>query len=504
MGWASVRTRGTCTQLVLNNMVFGWFGYEWWQGSEADNKEDGDKAENDKDCWIWVDNEEDKLSQDDLEFFEKKKLTSVPLKSYADIVKLSFEKCKREETQMQEKAVAKKRKNREKSNGCSSPQNTVYCINDVTKSKIRLERKRKRIGRYSPFSKSAKIVNMENFNIASDIFNRQVLPLRDITLGIKVSRILNVTNAAVETKMPGSVGSGWQIVGRKRKYPAKMYLARYPKASRLVVDVGSNGVLDLLRMRGENPILESTRLVDLCTVVDDVKPKQPLTKSFNQSMINNEANKKSCEKLASRLAEQYEVKSTKERKQKLQKNSAKKNHIKNQNIIIWNVGQSIPDDLITLKYLLGILKQPLSIEQAGENDTESNPQCVFEGFKFMEDIFFSLIGIAFSVTINELSSINSGYPKHDEDIGSSKYHYKQFRKQVTKAKYRRMGKLLRPRDKTPLGQLKEKSKLVKSKLDNNEILKNTNKVCRKNDKSKKKRRNFTPQKFSGRTGARAC
>ena len=481
--------------MSVTDIVFGWLGYDLWSEGNDEASEKGSTSKENNDNWIWVDRDGDRISQDDLEFFEKKQRRGPPLLSYAEAVKASFERCKPENGEIK----------RSKDDGISAEVNKNLVdeeiitkgnadggVNERVPMKMKADRKRKSSGRFQPFPKHPKISYLENRNITNYVLERRIVPRSSRRI---VCQSIKELNAEIPTVKSQYV-SHWITVGKKQCTFKPVCRPRVLKM-RLVVDVSDNHRIHVLRtcaLRNNVESQGSAKLKDLYTIVDDIK--QP-RKTY--------AVKESAKKL--NLACVNRVKTAFEEKKKPGKSS---NHI-----ISSGKGRTPTDStdplctkgltkfaieskILALQYLLGVIKQPLSIELPQVKIAEDSSDNIFEGLNFIEEIFSGIINFAFSLSQMEVGYVEDFrmVPFFSSEIEDDLADRKEaaFKSSSTPRTTRHRKRRHRAEG------YKDPNHKIHSKDDKKREL---FKPLHKNrNNRKRKSRNFTPQKFSGRGGNR--
>lgn len=587
----------------------GWFGYDLWSSAPSEEERATIEHQRPKDeNWIWVDNEGDHLSQNDVEFFEKDELKKEPLMSYADAVRVSTERCKQannDEGEINKEESVEKNKNQAEARKQS--QKNEYENEDESISKecmqksTRPDRKRKYSDRYRPFPILGRTTDIEETNMTKWLFERQLSWFGHKKLAVTASTTNEVAIHHQNVCLPVPDRYTWKIVGGKEKQLSKMQKDQANfRAGQFVIDVSdNNGVLSLLRVGSCDTTIKtktSQKLVELCTVVQDVKLTRkagkckiidleenelheliqgikcgPLTKEQMkrvEKMASSEIKKRKMVRVLDSVDQEFTLIKTgikygpltkeqtiklegtanfgedagrhgnmgqsgtdddymrqfqegtkygpltKEQAMKLKKirkntknKSGKQRQISyedkaTQCCIIESRVETKPEFRIVvesqpLRYLLRIEQQPLSIEWYKEDMTTPSSKSIFNGFRFMESVFVSLMSLAMSMTKIDIVSL--------EDFQNNEYDIAET--ETTTVGKRQPKRHLARREKrdeeVEVPPVRHK-RMFKKKDYKKKVLKCGNKTIFKKGGSNNKNRNFTPQKFSGRGGARAC
>ena len=586
----------------------GWFGYDLWSNVPSEEERATIEDERPKDeSWIWVDTEGDHLSQNYVEILEKDELKREPLMSYADAVRASTEgrtqanndgrKVNNEKSVQKNKDQAEARKQSQKNENESNNENKDASKDCVQKS-IRPDRKRKYSDRYRPFPILGRTTDIEETNMTKWVFERQIswFGHKKLALPASTTNEVAIHHPSVCLTVPDRYA--WKIVGGKEKRLSKMQKDQANfRAGQFVIDVsGNNGVLSLLRVGSCDTTIRtqtSKKLVELCTVVHDVKLTRkagkckiidleeaefdelrqglkygPLTKEQTkrvEKMACSETKKREIVQVLDNGDQEFTLMKTygpftkeqtmkleqkanfnegagkcgtkgqsginddcmkhfqegirygpltKEQAMKLKKiskntksRSSKPRRIScedkaTQCCIVETRVAAKPELRIViesqpLKYLLRIEQQPLSIEWYKEDMTKPSTKSIFNGLKFMENVFLSLMSLAISMTKIDIVSLED-FQNTDYDIAETKT--------TTVGKSRPIrcpGRRERRDEEVEIPPVRRERMFMKKDY-KKKVLKCGNKTFFKKGASNNKNRNFTPQKFSGRGGARAC
>ena len=485
--------------MSITNIVLGWLGYDLCTENDCDEHSQGNEVKDDGSSWIWVEQDGDKLSQNDLEFFERKQQKQPPLLSYADAVKASFERCKQGKNgamkrtedvdDIETEAESKLNWNLAKAKMIKQEANT--CVYEGLPMKMKADRKRKASGRYQPFPKNPKISYLEKENITNYVLDRQLVPYNS-------GRITLQNFTGCQANLPvakTSYDSHWITVGKKN---CSFKPVCYPKVSkmRFVVDVSDNNCINVLRMHGHGLGLKSSRsrsLKDLYTVVDDVK--RPFAEKVQRECARS-LSKVTCSRKTNNS--KREIKDIEKRINP--RKSAYSKQTSNDNCKTRCTEFAITENMLPLQYLLAIQSQPMAIEWPQKEKRAESSQRVFDSFKFMEDVFTGIINLALSLSQIEVGNLEDF---SIERCGSSQKDQEVTRKTERPSKRSVTQKALR-------GKSDKKMELVKSSefgihkrnVKKRCAFKNLYKATKQQGKRNSKNRNFTPQKFSGRGGAR--
>ena len=587
----------------------GWFGYDLWSNAPSEEERATIEDERPKDeNWIWVDNEGDHLHQNDVELLETDELKREQLMSYADAVRASTERRKHasndgrevnnEESVEKNKNQPGARKQSQKNENEYESDNEDKNINkECVQKSTRPDRKRKYSDRYRPFPILGRTTDIEETNMTKWVFERQLTWFGHKKLALPASTTNEVAVHHPNVCLTVPDRYAWKIVGGKEKRLSKMQKDQANfRAGQFVIDVsGNNGVLSLLRVGSCDTTIRaktSQKLVELCTVVHDVKLTRkagkckiidleeaefdelrqgikygPLTKEQTKRVekmacsetkkreivqefdngdqeftiiktygpLTKEQTVKLKEKVNfSEGAGKYGTKGqsgtndsymrqfqegieygppTKEamKSKKIRKNtknrSGKQRRISyedkaTQCCIVESRVAIKPELRIVvesqpLKYLLRIEQQPLSIEWYKEDMTKPSTKSIFNGLKFMESVFLSLMSLAISMTKIDIVSLED-FQNYDNDIAETKTTA------VGKCRPKRCFGGRERRDEEVEMPPVRRERMFQKKRYKKKVLKCGNKTVFKKGASNNKNRNFTPQKFSGRGGARAC
>eukprot|EP00112_Aurelia_sp_Birch-Aquarium-sp1_P002512 Seg1278.12 transcript_id=Seg1278.12/GoldUCD/mRNA.D3Y31 product="hypothetical protein" protein_id=Seg1278.12/GoldUCD/D3Y31 len=577
----------------------GWFGYDLWSSapSEEERATIDDQRPKDEN-WIWVDNEGDHLSQNDVEFFEKDELKKEPLMSYADAVRVSTERCKqanndegeinKEESVEKNKNQAEARKQSQKNEYENEDESLIAKGNTATDT-----------GHFQ-FWEEQPTLKRQNDKWASRLKdNSHGSASQEISCDRITTNEVAIHHQNVCLPVPDRYT--WKIVGGKEKQLSKMQKDQANfRAGQFVIDVSdNNGVLSLLRVGSCDTTIKtktSQKLVELCTVVQDVKLTRkagkckiidleenelheliqgikcgPLTKEQTkrvEKMASSEIKKRKMVRVLDSVDQEFTLIKTgikygpltkeqtiklegtanfgedagrhgnmgqsgtdddymrqfqegtkygpltKEQAMKLKKirkntknKSGKQRQISyedkaTQCCIIESRVETKPEFRIVvesqpLRYLLRIEQQPLSIEWYKEDMTTPSSKSIFNGFRFMESVFVSLMSLAMSMTKIDIVSLED-FQNNEYDIAETETTT------VGKRQPKRHLARREKRDEEVEVPPVRHERMFKKKDYKKKVLKCGNKTIFKKGGSNNKNRNFTPQKFSGRGGARAC
>ena len=492
------------TRMSMANVVFGWLGYDLW----SEENEQEAKLQEASNSWIWVEQDGDRLSQDDFEFIENNQHNSTPLLSYADAVRASFERCKRDQNTAKVReenaynTLMKKTINCNLAGGETMTHSADHSHGERLQMKIRPDRKRKLEGRYQPFPKNQKISFLERENITNYVLDRQIVPYNSGR--ITLINFMEPTVAIPKAK--SNTSCHWITVGKEK---CSFKPVQYPKVAkmRFVVDISDNNCITILRMDGDKYSSDSTsqKLKDICTIVGDVKQKG-MTKLRRESAKGIQVMRLNRVKDDSGVKGQIIAKTSKRGKRITEKRREQK-HYQTSHMLDPNdlekscIKFCIEQNIIPLQYILGVQHQPLSIEWPEKAlNSYSPPHRIFNRLQFMEGVLTGILSIALS-----LSSIDVG------DFGKS-YEYENLERnqeslEKAKGTYKRSGVIRNTRGKKDSMKIQVYSyadfRHCKRNKKKNEFI-NSKKASNHHQKGKKKNRNFTPQKFSGRGGARGC
>ena len=490
----------------MANIVFGWLGYDLWN---AENEEEV-KLQESSNSWIWVEQDGDTLSQDDLEFHERKQQKCTPLLSYADAVRASFERCKRDEKAEKVRkescynTMVKKIANGNLAEEKLLRQNTDPCLSERFQMKMKTDSKRKFCSRYQPFPKNQKVSFLERENITNYVLDRQIIPYNSgrITL-------VNFVEHSASIPLAKSNSDGhWITVGKEKCSFKPVHHPKVPKM-RFVVDVSDNNCITILRMAGDQFDVDCPReqkLKDICTIVDDVKYDRKVkfqresagsvqVLCFNRMDNSSGVKDKSMVKNPKR-----KIRVTERRRDKKNRQSAHMTSCTNAASKKRCIEFAIEQNIIPLQYLLGIQHQPLSIEWPNRTISKDSPNSIFDGFKFMEGVFNGILSIALSLSQIEMGNFNElcdyDEPEKVQEDAAPRKKGPSKRKVIPRAtRGKRDIMKTQVYNNTDFAMCKRKKKKWCEFI-------NANKAPRNHPKINKKSRNLTPKRFSGRGGAR--
>eukprot|EP00794_Sanderia_malayensis_P003505 gene3505-4005_t len=505
-------------------MVFWWLGYDWW-GAEESTGDNGDKSdksdatatEREKEDWIWIDHSDNVLKQSDLDFFERcdESNSEEPLRefrlSYADAVRASFERCKKGSSENYSE------RNKTTIDGSSSwnlakvkllPQGfNDYSANEKIPTKrtpateFDRKRKNKNLRRYQPFPKQGRLsITATSDSKAYCQFNflekEFLAPFKfpfDQNEMKKEPQHMTIISSHDDKY-------GWKTVERGlNRRASNTKFANAFKANRFAVDVSNNEFdmnICLLRMRClPEDLVKTTKkdeiMKNCCTVVEDVRiPIRDINKGSNHTICVRKDLKKM---ITLRIKKSNEIKWRAEKKDYLIPSRIKKTTTLQNNAV----------DIRPLRYLLGLEKQPLCIEWKMEREDESI-NTLSQGRKFIEHIFNGLFCLALSISGMDVTANNYQILSVPEIRGTNQ---NEVSNQVKSRQIRisRRGRRSRCDSKWRL-ELKTQRQIAKGAIPKSRLgcMKKANMVKFRQAKHSSKSRNFTAQKFSGRSGVRAC
>ena len=486
-------------KMSMANVVFRWLGYDLWNDQTP---EEADVQESESN-WVWVAKDGDILSQDDLEFFERKQQKIEPLLSYADAVRASIDRCKNDEASSKKdddyNILLKKIANCNLAEEKEIIQNADVCLNEELQMKMRTSRKRTSLARYQPFPKNQKASFLERENMTSYLLDRQILPYNSgrITL-------LNLTEpSAANGSAKYSNDSHWITVGKEN---SSFKPVSYPRVAkmRFVVDVSDNNCINILRMGGNTPDLSrSQNLKDICTIVDDIKPPEicryqrkdtrniQILSAYNESGMGNRCIVNISKRPTKMTERKRGRKALNTSRKPLNINTFDKKRC---------IQLAIERNIIPLQHLLGIKHQPMSVEWQKKGITKDLPQSILHGFKFMGDVFNGILNIALSLSPTDVAEVQRPY---NYDNSAKMQESVAVRRKKAPSKRFPMQKNLRSK-KDSKAQLNGKTNSGACKWNKKKRYEfvNANKAPKNYQRGNNKNRNFIPQKFSGRGGAR--
>ena len=488
----------------MANVVFGWLGYDLWN---YQTPEKADERENDSN-WVWVAQDGDVLSQDDLEFFERKQQKVEPLLSYADAVRASIDRCKNDEASSKKEhdynILFKKIANCNLADEKEIIQNADVCLNKELQMKMKTNRRRISLARYQPFAKNQKASFLERENMTSCILDRQILPYNSgrITL-------LNLTEPSVANGTAKcSHDSHWITAGKQNSSFRPVSYLRVAKM-RFVVDVSENNCINILRMDGNTPdSSNSQKLKDMCTVVDDIKPpeisrfQRKDTRNFQILSVNRVYNESGIENRFIVNNSKRPIKMTERKRRRKALNTSRKPSNVNAFDKKRCIQLAIERNIIPLQHLLGVKHQPMSVEWQKKGITKKDlPQSILHGFKFMEDVFNGILNIALSLSPTDMADVQGPCSYHNsakmqESVAVS-------RKKAPSKRFSMEKNLRSKKDSKAQSSGKTNCGVCKRNKKKRYEFVNVNKAQKYYQKRNSKNKNFIPQKFSGRGGARA-
>ncbi len=454
-------------------MAFWWLGYDWW--SEQENQDGGSsepRADRD-DEWVWVNDTDNTLTHSDLEFFEKRG-SEQRYVSYADAVKASFERCKKTEEEVEiEKNENKMENDWNLAKATILPQDIDYFKNESVPMLTRFERKRKSIERYQPFPKQGRLSS--DHTSKQQIFSTSIIPF-DAS---------NISISHPKTSVPEY--NGWKTVGKRCNHFRKINFEKAFKSNRFAIDVSSDIDMNncLLRMRSCPSGMElpnSNNIMEFCKIVEDVQ--QPIRNTKLESKFENILRKTICLKFGKKnsIAWKYQDRC----------------HCipnKNRSSIMFDYADSI--DVQSLKYVLGIEPQPLSIEW--NTCTDRSVQTMSHAMQYVEQLLTGLFTLAVSMTTIEVPALQDfdifEVPRPTENIEEIP-NRKQMMKEKRDRKRDMLSQVIRERKQGYAFKQNGKKK--------SDVTKRANMTRFRQGRQNSKNRNFMARRFSGRGGVRAC
>ena len=389
-------------------MVTGLLEYIWGGDEESEGVESCESyssGEKESNGWLWIDV---LRGQEDEHFvFVEKDITSYAnetdgsslskTKSYAEIVKQPFSeneskdgaysKHKRQDSFRSEFNLAK---------ATLLAQSIQFVNAERLISQGRLHRQRKHCNRYSPFPIKDKVSKTALVRYARRAISSPEIWCEDVGCSL----ITYPSQTEIKRVEVSDDLNGWKTVNKKWRHGGKFKPFPNIKGSRYAVDIGTDFDFDirLLRVRSSLSSVQVNRsksLIDLCTVVEEVKHQQ--TNDLDKNLA--------VPYLKHRIFCRHEG------KKKIDWKVPDLHFCVSKEKLTWKPeshSQSQEEHVLLMKYILGMQARPLSIEwKSGFKRTVQNvhPVEMVHGSHLIEKMFVHFLKLAVTLTSYALDSI---------------------------------------------------------------------------------------------------